>query len=74
MVTAFVFLNIDQGAEKEALKQLRVLSEVQEAYQVYGVFDIVTRLELNSIDQLKEAIRKVRAIDKVRSTVTTLVP
>ena len=74
MAKVFVFINVDPGAEKEALKQLRALPEVKESYSVYGVYDIVAILETNSMDQLKEAIvRKVCMVDGVRSTSTALV-
>lgn len=74
MARAFVFVNVDSGAEKEVLKQFRALSEVKESYSIYGLYDIVAILETNSMDQLKEAIsRKVRTVDRVRSTLTTIV-
>ena len=74
MTKAFVFVNVDSGAEKKALKQLRALPEVKESYFVYGLYDIVAILETNSMDQLKEAIsRKIRTVHKVRSAVTVIV-
>jgi DNA-binding Lrp family transcriptional regulator len=74
MAKVFVFINVDPGAEKEALKQLRALPEVKESYSVDGVYDIVAILETNSMDQLKEAIvRKVCMVDGVSSTLTALV-
>jgi DNA-binding Lrp family transcriptional regulator len=74
MVKAFVLVNVDLGAEKEALKQFRALPEVRESYLVYGLYDVVAFLETNSMGTLKEAIgKKVRTVDGVRSTVTTIV-
>ena len=74
MPKAFVFMNIDAGAENEVLKMLRAVPEVKESYFVYGVYDVVTKIETESMDKLKEVItRKVRSLDKIRSTLTTIV-
>jgi DNA-binding Lrp family transcriptional regulator len=41
---------------------------------VYGVYDIVAKVEADSMDHLKEVIsRKVRRLDKIRSTLTEVV-
>jgi DNA-binding Lrp family transcriptional regulator len=74
MPKAFMFMNIDAGTENEILKTLRGVPEVKEAYFVYGVYDIVAKIETESMDRLKEVITsKVRGLDKIRSTLTTIV-
>lgn len=74
MPMAFVFMNIDAGGEQEVLKQLRSIANVREAHLVYGVYDLVARIEAESMDKLKEIVTwKVRRLDKVRSTLTTIV-
>ncbi len=74
MPKAFVFVNVVAGAETEVLKRLREVPEVKEAYFMYGVYDIVAKVESDSMDRLKEVITwKVRRPDKIRSTLTTIV-
>jgi DNA-binding Lrp family transcriptional regulator len=74
MQKAFVFVNVEVGSESEVLKLLREVPEVKEAYFVYGVYDIVAKVETDSMDRLKEVITwKVRRLDKIRSTLTTIV-
>jgi DNA-binding Lrp family transcriptional regulator len=74
MPKAFVFMNIDAGSEVEILKSLREVPEVKESYFVYGVYDVVAKIETESMDKLKEVITwKVRRLDKIRSTLTTIV-
>ena len=74
MVRAFVLINVDSGVEQEALKQLRTVPEVKASYFVYGLYDVVALLETNSMDKLKEAIdHKVRALEGVKSTLTTII-
>jgi DNA-binding Lrp family transcriptional regulator len=74
MPMAFVFMNIDGGGEQEVLQQLRSIPNVKESYMVYGVYDLVAKVEADTMDKLKEIVTwKVRRLDKVRSTLTTIV-
>ena len=74
MATAFVFMNIDPGTEIAVLKILREVPEVKEAYFVYGVYDVVAKVQADSMARLKEVISlKIRKLDKIRSTLTTIV-
>jgi DNA-binding Lrp family transcriptional regulator len=41
---------------------------------VYGMYDLVARVEADAMDRLKEVITwKIRKLDKVKSTLTTVV-
>jgi len=74
MPLAFVLINAEIGSEAEVLKELKKLSNVKEAYLVYGVYDIVAKVEAEAMDSLKEIIAaKVRKLNKVRSTLTMMV-
>jgi len=74
MPMAFVFVNAEVGSEDEALKQLRKIEGVKEAYSIYGIYDIVAKVEAETIDRLREVITsKVRKLRTVRSTLTMMV-
>jgi len=74
MPLAFVLINAEIGSEDEVLQELRKLSNVKESYVVYGVYDIVAKVEADSMDKLKEIVTwKIRRLDKVRSTLTMIV-
>jgi DNA-binding Lrp family transcriptional regulator len=71
---AFVLINAEIGAEDEVLESIREMTEVKEAHVVYGVYDIITRIEAETMDGLKETVTsKIRTLDKVRSTLTMIV-
>ena len=73
MATAFVLLNVDLGKDDEVLTKLRELDGVKQAYQVYGVYDIIAKLEGEDIEGLKSTLQeKVRRLDYVRSTLTLI--
>ena len=74
MNLAYVFITVEIGTDKEVLRELREMPEVCEVYQVYGVYDIIVKVEASDMLSLKDVIwQKIRKIDKVRSTVTTII-
>jgi DNA-binding Lrp family transcriptional regulator len=74
MPLAFVLINTEIGSMEDVLQVLDDLPNVKEAYMVYGVYDIIAKVEAESMTKLKEIVTwKIRRIDKVRSTLTTIV-
>jgi DNA-binding Lrp family transcriptional regulator len=74
MPSAFVMINTEVGAEKEVLERLRRLADIKESYAVFGIYDIVAKIEADSMEKLKEIIDwRIRRLDKVRSTLTMIV-
>lgn len=74
MTSAYVLINTEIGSEDEVLEALRQLPMVKEAYVVYGVYDLIARVEAPDLDKLKETVTwKIRKLDKVRSTLTMIV-
>jgi len=74
MPLAFVLINAEIGSEDEVVGELRKIANVKESYVVYGVYDIVAKVEAESMDKLKEVVTwKIRRLDKVRSTLTMIV-
>ncbi|MEM1632894.1 MAG: Lrp/AsnC ligand binding domain-containing protein [Sulfolobales archaeon] len=74
MAKAFVLINTEVGSETEIINSLKNYNEIKELYLVYGVYDIVARIEADSIEKLKEVVAdKIRKIPKVKSTLTMIV-
>jgi len=73
-VCAFVLLNVEIGLEEKMMHELKDIPEVKEAHLVHGVYDIIARAESDTMLNLKDAIsRKIRKLEKVRSTLTMIV-
>jgi len=73
MSSAYVFINAEKGCENSVLQNLNS-SSVGEAHLVFGVFDIIVKVNAESSAQLKEIIsRKIRRLDRVNSTLTLMV-
>ena len=74
MPVAFVLINTEIGAMEEVLAALRKISGVEEAYSVYGVYDIIAKIRAESMDKLKEIVTwHIRRLNRVRSTLTMIV-
>ena len=74
MPLAFVMINAELGSEKELIKEIKQIEGVKEANEVYGVYDIVLKIEGETMDKLKEVIsRRIRSMKGVRSTLTMVV-
>jgi len=74
MPIAFVLINTEIGSEGEVLAALKKIDAVKEAYMVYGVYDVVAKVQADTMDKLKEIVTwHVRRLDKVRSTLTMIV-
>jgi DNA-binding Lrp family transcriptional regulator len=73
MSKAYVLLNVESGAEEAVLKQLKEISIVEEAHISYGVYDLIVKVNSNTMDKMKEDIsHKIRKIKQVRSTLTLI--
>ncbi len=74
MPEALVLINTDVGAEEEVLGQIKNINGVKEIYMVYGIYDLYTRIEADTVEELKNIIStKIRRLPKVRSTITMVV-
>jgi len=66
-------MNIEVGSEEKVLKEVRKVPNVKECHRVYGIYDVIAKVEADSMDGLKEIITwKIRRLNGVRSTFTTL--
>jgi DNA-binding Lrp family transcriptional regulator len=73
MPTAFVFITTDPVSMPVVLKNVRAIEGVVEAEMVYGVFDIVAKVQTETMDQLKQVVAfKLRMLTNVLKTETLL--
>lgn len=57
----------------QLLKALRKIKGVEEAYPLYGVYDIIVKTRADTMDKPKETHDKIRKSEKVRQTQTFIV-
>ena len=72
--TAFVLMNTSVGSEKDVLRELHKVEGIEEAFTLYGAYDIIARVESESMEHLKQTITwNIRKMDNVKTTITMIV-
>lgn len=73
MPMAYVLINAEIGSEEALAKELLKVEGLIEASIVYGVYDIVAKVEAATMEELKQTVTwKIRRLGKVRSTLTMI--
>ena len=74
MPMAYVLINTEPKNMENDVSTLEKLDAVVEIFPVYGVYDVVAKVQADTMEKLKDIVTwKVRSLDDVRSTITMLV-
>ncbi|MEX0657450.1 MAG: Lrp/AsnC ligand binding domain-containing protein [Nitrosopumilaceae archaeon] len=67
---AYILLNCTPGYEREAIKELRKLPEVEEANGVMGRYDIFVKVSSDESGGIDKVVRKIRIIKQITGSYT----
>ena len=71
MPVAYVLIRTDIGAEKKVLEELRKLEGVEEAFLIFGPWDIIAKLNVPDRTELNRlVIWKIRRMEHITQTQT----
>lgn len=71
---AIVLIQTEVGSENRVLEELTTIPEVREAYIVYGTYDVVVKIEAESLEKIRDIItNRVRRLSDIRTTVTMII-
>jgi DNA-binding Lrp family transcriptional regulator len=73
MSEAYVLINCDLGTEDSVIKELRSISGVSEVKGVFGVYDIIARVNADTEINIKKIVSKIRSMASVKSSLTMMV-
>ena len=74
MKIAFVLINCDLGCEKAIIDELKHLANIKEAHGILGAYDVLAKVESDSVEHLRDTITwKIRKLNKISSTLTLMV-
>ena len=73
MAMAFILLISTIGFENDALEVLKDIPGVSETFVVHGVYDIILKVEADTMGELRELINKIKNEEKVRSAISMIV-
>ena len=69
---AFVLINIDDHIDDDmVLAQLRKIEGISEAYKVFGIYNILVKVEAETMDKVAKVVNyKLKNLKNVQSTLT----
>ena len=74
MPVAWVLLNTEIGAENQVLNALKKIEGVEEAHNLWGVYDIIANIKADNMEKLKFIITKrIEKIGKINSKLTMII-
>lgn len=70
---AFVLMNVNAGSEEQVIDDAKTIGFVKESYLCFGVYDLILKIETNSMDEMKKLVAyKYRSIKNVKSVLTLI--
>ncbi|HXG07704.1 MAG TPA: Lrp/AsnC ligand binding domain-containing protein [Nitrososphaera sp.] len=73
MAEAFVLINCDLGTEDAVIKELKSINGVSEVKGVFGVYDVIAKVNAPSESDIKKLIGKIRSMESIKSSLTMMV-
>ncbi|MGQ9624764.1 MAG: Lrp/AsnC ligand binding domain-containing protein [Candidatus Bathycorpusculaceae bacterium] len=74
MLAAYVLLRIKPGMDRQVLQKVKKLEQVKVAETLYGEYDMLLRVEMETLDELDTFIfDTIRTIKGVESSTTLIV-
>ena len=74
MPEALVCINTDINSAEEVFQELKACREVQEAFRVHGVYDIVARVKGENFEDLVNIVNtRIKQLSQVRTILSMLI-
>lgn len=74
MVDAYILISTEPGTAREIFEKVKVLKSVKTVEAVTGSYDLVAKIEADSLETLTETVfSKIRGLSGVTSTSTLTV-
>lgn len=73
MVEAFVLVNCESGSQQKVASELESIASVSDVKKVFGVYDVVAKVESGTLKEVKKVLNKIRLQQGIRSTITMTV-
>jgi DNA-binding Lrp family transcriptional regulator len=78
LLTAFVLLRIKPGMDREVLEKVGKLSQVKEVETVYGEYDMLLKISVETLDDLDtfifDIIRRISGVEGTTTLISMKVP
>ena len=73
MPNAFLLIKTKSNFETRFIRELKKIGEIEYAFAVYGVYDIIAKVNAESAPKLNEITRHIRTLKWVGSSLTMMI-
>ena len=74
MVKAYILVKVQVGSERDVFNTLKKMNEVEDVNELYGEWDIISKVKVNKLEDLDSLISdKIRAVKEIKETSTMIV-
>jgi len=70
IVRAYVVATVRRGTEHKIAEKIRKIKEVTEVLVTYGLYDLVIRIEAQSLGHLDKIVTNIRQMEEIEQTST----
>lgn len=73
VIIAFIMAKVESTKSRHILEQIRGLDEVEEAYLIYGAYDILIKCVFKTPEALSSfVVNGLRKVDGIKDTITNV--
>ncbi len=69
-VTAYMLISVSISTEYDVLEKIKRIKGVEEAYIVYGSWDILVKIEVDQMKDLSKVVTDIRRIEGIELSET----
>ncbi len=73
MVTAYILTILKPGTSEKAIQEMRKINHVEKISVVAGEYDIVVRVQVDTLEELLDVTNKIQMIEGVEKTTTQII-
>ena len=72
MPSAYVLVNTEKGYEK-IIDNLKKIKNIFEINTVYGIYDIIIKVEAKTMEEMKKTIMSIRQFNDIKASLTMII-
>ena len=73
MIVAFIMAKVESMKSRSVLEEIRKMDEVEEAYLIYGAYDLLIKCTFKTPEALSSfVVNELRRLDGIKDTVTNV--
>jgi DNA-binding Lrp family transcriptional regulator len=73
VISAIVLVNTDIGEERQVYEQIKAVEGVEEAHALTGLYDLLIKVQAESVDNLKDNEKRLRKLTGVSNLSTLMI-